>query len=157
MKLALLTLFLVTTACTAATHIQPDHLRKGSPDKIEAQLRTEVEQWKAVRHRMGGTGCDGVDCSGFVMMIYDKLFGIQLPRTTEKLAHMGFLIPKNRLRPGDLVFFMPGRNNGHVGIYLNNGEFAHVSARRGVTISRMEAPYWRKTYWISRRVLSAEN
>lgn len=157
LKSAALALFFVVNACAAVTPIPSNHLREGSSDPIEKQLRAEAEHWKAVRHRLGGIGSTGVDCSGFVMMIYDKLFGIHLPRTTEKLARIGSSVPKSRLQPGDLVFFMPGRNNGHVGIYLNNGEFVHASTRRGVTISRMNTPYWRNAYWTSRRVLSTEN
>jgi cell wall-associated NlpC family hydrolase len=157
LNLAVLALFFVTTACATARHDQSNHLPRGSSDRVEEQLRAEAEQWRAVRHRLGGTGCDGIDCSGFVMIIYDKLFGIQLPRTTQKLAHIGSLVPKSKLQPGDLVFFMPTRNKGHVGIYLNNGEFVHASTRKGVTISHMDSPYWRNAYWLSRRVLPAGN
>jgi len=120
---------------------------------IEQMLREEVKLWTATPHRMGGTSSSGADCSGFVMMVYDKLFGITLPRDTINQAMAGVVVDKKELKPGDLVFFKPPRIRRHVGIYINSGEFAHTSSRKGVTISRMDDPKWKKYYWTSKRIL----
>jgi cell wall-associated NlpC family hydrolase len=87
------------------------------------------------------------------MIVYEKLFGVTLPRGTENQVAVGVSVVKNELKPGDLVFFKPPRIKRHVGIYLSNGEFAHTSSRKGVIISRIDDPYWNKSYWTSRRIM----
>ena len=119
---------------------------------IEQRLRYEVGQWKGTPHRMGGTRRSGVDCSGFVQRIFNDLFKVKLPRSTALQVHSGKAVAIDRLRPGDLVFFRPPQKVRHVGIYLGRGEFAHASTSRGVTISRLDTAYWRKSYWTARRV-----
>jgi probable lipoprotein NlpC len=120
---------------------------------MEQMLREEVRLWTDTPHRMGGTSSSGTDCSGFVMIVYEKLFGITLPRDTISQAMAGFFIDKKELKPGDLVFFKPPRTRRHVGIYINRGEFAHTSSLKGVTISKIDDPKWKKYYWTSRRIL----
>lgn len=77
----------------------------------------------------GGTGPDGYDCSGLVMMAYRQA-GVSLPRTSEQQWTAGPQVPANQLQPGDLVFYNPGEQvaglPGHVGIYLGNGLMIHA-------------------------------
>ncbi|GEM_PF-203721 len=120
---------------------------------VEHLIREEVDEWFGTPHRMGGEDKSGVDCSAFVLAIYRDLFGIDIPRTTSEQVHVGEEISSDELQPGDLVFFRPGRRSRHVGIYLQNGEFAHASESRGVTISRLDEAYWKRAYWTSRRIL----
>jgi cell wall-associated NlpC family hydrolase len=94
-----------------------------------------------------------VDCSGFVQRIYSDLFGIRLPRTTSDQVRRGQKITNGSLQSGDLVFFKHSRTGRHVGIYLSAGRFAHASKTKGVMISNLDEPYWRKGYWTARRVL----
>jgi cell wall-associated NlpC family hydrolase len=123
-------------------------------NEIYNRLYREVIQWEGTPHLMGGTSRHGVDCSGFVMTLYRKLFDVRLPRTTKDQVRVGKWVPVEALQPGDLVFFHPPRKVRHVGIYLGDGRFVHVSAIRGVTISNLDTPYYRNAYWTARRVLS---
>jgi cell wall-associated NlpC family hydrolase len=68
-----------------------------------------------------------------------------LPRSTEAQARIGEPIAISELRTGDLVFFKTSWKTGHVGIYLNDGFFMHASTTKGVMISSLENPYWKKT------------
>jgi len=145
-------IFVVITGCASSYQTVPDSSKAYKID-IEQMLREEVKLWTDTPHRMGGTSSSGTDCSGFVMMVYDKLFGIKLPRDTTSQAVTGVFIDKKELKPGDLVFFKRPKVRRHVGIYLNSGEFAHTSSRKGVTISRIDDPSWHKHYWTSRRIL----
>lgn len=100
----------------------------------------------------------GVDCSGFTWAVFDRQFGISLPRKAEDQERLGFRVSREALQAGDLVFFKTGGFLGfltsrHVGIYLSVGEFAHASKSQGVTISSMDEPFWREDYHTSRRVL----
>ena len=148
---AVITFFLII-GCASSYQIELDTADRYSTDK-EQLLREEIKLWIDTPHAMGGISYAGIDCSAFVMTIYDKLFGIILPRDTENQVAIGVSIDKHELKPGDLVFFKPPRIRRHVGIYLSNGEFAHTSSRKGVTISRIDDPYWDKSYWTSRRIL----
>ena len=120
---------------------------------IERQIREAVRRLSGTPHKMGGIDQTGIDCSGFVKKIYNELFQIQLPRSTELQVRMGTTVDSGQLRIGDLVFFHPPNKIRHVGIYLSNGEFAHVSTAQGVTISSLYSDYWRNAYWTSKRIM----
>ena len=120
--------------------------------EIEQIFRAETLRWRGTPYRLGGTGRNGIDCSAFVMIAFRNTFGIVIPRCTYDQVRVGTHINKARLRAGDLVFFKTSRYSNHVGIYLKNGEFAHASASRGVTISSLYNGYWQSRYWTARRI-----
>ena len=69
----------------------------------------------------GGTGPAAFDCSGLVMMAY-RAAGVNIPRTSQdQWKHLPH-IPKNKVLPGDLVFFAGGDGTatapGHVGLVI---------------------------------------
>ncbi len=134
-----------------ARHQYPDGHVKQTGD-VEQQLRAEASRWHGTPHRMGENDLNGIDCSGLVRRIYQDLFGIQMPRTAREQAGRGGRVNRDELEPGDLVFFSPPGKKYHVGIYLGRGEFVHTSASRGVTISKMDLSYWRKSYRMARRI-----
>jgi len=115
------------------------------------QLLEHYSQWAGTPYRYGGQDRSGVDCSGLIQRIYADLDGASLPRTTEQLARIGQQVPRHQLQPADLVFFKTGWKQRHAGIYIGNGEFIHASASRGVVISRLDTPYWEKSWWMARR------
>lgn len=94
----------------------------------------------------------GIDCSGFVYLTYRKKFGIDLPRSTDLQSALGKKVAQNNLQAGDLVFFKTGLFQKHVGIFLENRKFVHVSTRKGVVISSLDERYWSKSYWLAKRV-----
>jgi len=163
--LSVLAVFLLISAC--ATHPKHSgvtitgsphpHVVRGDPDdaEIEKRLREEYRLWMGTRHRLGGTGSRGIDCSGFVKVVYKDVFNIDLPRTTLSQVREGESVPFGELRAGDLVFFKPPSYPRHVGIYLGGSEFVHASKNKGVTLSKIDPYYWGKYYWTARRILSA--
>ncbi|MCW5625733.1 MAG: C40 family peptidase [Burkholderiales bacterium] len=105
-------------------------------------------------YRFGGNGPDGFDCSGLVRFSY-RAAGIDLPRATTDQRKAGrSLAPDEALRPGDLLFYAPGRKAPlHVGLYVSDGAFVHAPSSGGqVRTERMEAPYWRRSFVEARRV-----
>ena len=120
---------------------------------IEQIFRQEADRWMGTPYRFGGVSRKGIDCSGLVMQMYNKLFDIRLPRSTRKQARVGVAVNRGQWRPGDLVFFRPPQRARHVGIYLGGGEFVHTSSSRGVMISHMDEKYWYTSYWQARRIL----
>ncbi|WP_432696630.1 NlpC/P60 family protein [Marinobacterium sp. YM272] len=116
-----------------------------------ADLHGQYQSWKGTPYRLGGLGRSGIDCSGFVYRVFDDLYGMKLPRTTESQVELGYSVDRDELEVADLVFFKTGWRTRHVGIYIGGGEFLHASTSRGVVISSLDNPYWRRHYWTSRR------
>ena len=144
---------------SASSSMEPSAapVRAASPSAraVEADLRTASERWEGVPHEWGGTTRRGVDCSGLVQNLYADVFGLSLPRTTEKQAQVGQRVGRRQLQPGDLVFFRPEWRKRHVGVYLSEGEFVHASSSSGVTVSHLDDRYWDRRWWQGRRVVSA--
>lgn len=110
------------------------------------------QSWKGTPYRLGGDSRQGIDCSAFVQVGYRQVFDRLLPRTTREQAMQGRKVSLERARQGDLVFFKTGRTLRHVGIYLGNQQFLHASTSRGVVISSLDTPYWRRAFWQVRRL-----
>jgi cell wall-associated NlpC family hydrolase len=106
-------------------------------------------------YRYGGnTPEGGFDCSGLVGFVFRDAAGLQLPRTTAGLMQLRATpVPRDRLRPGDLVLFRPD-GGGHVGIYVGEGRFVHAPSAGGtVRMDRLDLPYWSTAFAGGRRVL----
>ncbi|MGW8193746.1 MAG: NlpC/P60 family protein [Desulforhopalus sp.] len=121
---------------------------------VEAALNRYFANWQGVPYRYGGTSKNGVDCSGFVQQTYSSQFGIDLPRTTRKMSRSGKKISGDKLKPGDLLFFKIGWFERHVGIFLHEHHFIHVSTRKGVMMSSLDDFYWKDRFWQARRIFN---
>ena len=150
----------ITVSCStkkmqnsADSHVARQTPRHSEGNEIEKSIIAEYHRWKGTRHKLGGTGSKGIDCSGFVKAVYRDAFNIDLPRTTKEQAKQGKPLALKDLQPGDLVFFKPPTYARHVGIYLSRSVFVHASKNKGVTVSKIDAPYWGKYYWTARRIL----
>lgn len=137
------------TAGTSVLGTSSSHDERHILEKIYQQHH----DWKDVPYRWGGLSRKGLDCSGLVYLIYRNQFGVELPRTTVGQVKRGRHVNRSSLRAGDLLFFKTGKNLNHVGIYVENNQFLHVSTKKGVKISSLENSYWSKRYRQSRRVL----
>ena len=120
--------------------------------KVKQILNQQYNDWRHVKHRMGGTSRKGIDCSGLVYQTYRTKLGVDLPRTTENQSKTGLSVKQKQLTAGDLVFFKTGVFTRHVGMYIEEGDFLHVSSSKGVMVSNLEDPYWRSAYWKARRI-----
>ena len=78
----------------------------------------------------GGKTPFGIDCSGFVQMIY-KLCGYPLKRDASQQARQGKIVPTfEEVKPGDLAFFQnPEGRIVHVGMVLDNHQIIHASGK----------------------------
>jgi peptidoglycan DL-endopeptidase CwlO len=85
------------------------------------------------------------DCSGFVNWAF-KQAGISVGRSTSVLSSQGTKVSVNEMRPGDLVFFDTYKKDGHVGIYLGNGNFIGSQSSTGVAIASMTSGYWKQHF-----------
>ena len=106
---------------------------------------------------VGGLTKKGVDCSGFVAIVFREVYGKQLARSSaDMLKHNCKKVSRVNLKEGDLVFFRTGKGRkkvpNHVGIYLKNGKFIHTSTSNGVIVSSLSEPYYVRTWLTGGRV-----
>ncbi|MCO5231204.1 MAG: NlpC/P60 family protein [Chitinophagales bacterium] len=108
--------------------------------------------WLNTPYRFGGNSKSGIDCSRFVMKMYNDVLGIPTNGTSREIFTHGNAIDKSQLQEGDLVFFRTrGSSISHVGVYLQDDKFVHSSTSKGVTVSSLNEPYWQRTYYKSAR------
>ena len=109
-----------------------------------------------VSYRRGGASEEaGLDCSGFVQLVFKDSVGKLLPRTAREQSEVGEQVDTSQLKPGDLVFFNTMRRAfSHVGIYLGDNHFLHAP-RTGaeVRVESMGSSYWAQRYNGARRII----
>ena len=139
-----------------------------------AALEDAVAAYIGTPYKSGGASATGMDCSGFVMAVYNHI-GINLPHNADEQYKSGTKVDIEELQYGDVVFFntkplsrvstcaAPCIFLGlsvpmvygitHDGIYLGDGTFAHACQERGVTVDRMDKAYWKDRFIGARRYL----
>lgn len=123
-------------------------LQAGPGDLDNTRLYYFIDEWYGTPYRYGGNTRSGIDCSGFVVQLYTKVFNSNLPRTARQQFEASKKIKKaKKLEEGDLVFFNDGRGKiSHVGVYLMNNFFVHAGTGSGVIIANLEDDYWREHF-----------
>ena len=104
-----------------------------------------ITDWTGVKYKLGGLDKNGIDCSGFALLLEKKIYGHTLPRVSRDQAAFVKNKSLNKLVEGDLIFFAFGGNQvDHVGLYLNNNIFVHASTTRGVIVDDLSLPVYQK-------------
>ena len=117
-------------------------------DKDNLKLYEVIEKWYGTPYKMGGCTYSGVDCSCFVINVYEAVYNIKLSRRAMDMVNDIKLVDRKSLVEGDLVFFRNGNGNiNHVGIYLKNDMFAHASTSKGVMVSKLTEKYWNSRFY----------
>jgi hypothetical protein len=122
----------------------------------EKRIVEEALSWQGTPYKYAGFHKGkGTDCSGMVLSVYESAAGIKLPRNSRKQAEFCKRIGKGSVRPGDLVFFATGKDAStisHVGIMIDEIRFVHASTKKGVIVSELTSPYYKRTFKMFGRV-----
>ena len=121
------------TSCSFAREYSQDEAREARYKMVDYS-----KQYVGVPYKWGGTGPDGMDCSGFTQMMY-RIFGIQLPRDASEQVKIGKTVDfLTEAQAGDLAFFENKDHKIiHVGMLMDNQSIMHASGR--VKINRIDA------------------
>jgi gamma-D-glutamyl-L-lysine dipeptidyl-peptidase len=110
------------------TDLQTPEMFQGN--RSEEDLRNSAFDFLGIPYLWGGTSTKGVDCSGFVRMLYHRN-GFYLPRDASQQAQLGIPISiennfKN-LKQGDLLFFGSSQTGRviHVAMWIGDMQFIH--------------------------------
>lgn len=106
------------------------YYRNANEQKPDAGLVNKLTRaWLNAPYLWGGRTPLGVDCSGFVQVIF-KLMGYSLPRDAWQQAQVGRVVKKlESALPGDLAFFDNKEDIVHVGILLGGDSIIHASGK----------------------------
>jgi cell wall-associated NlpC family hydrolase len=116
-------------------------------------LLSTFKRWQGTPYRYGGMSHRGIDCSGFVHIIYRQALDIDVPRSTELLSRFHQRVSRRNLVAGDLILFRINRHTLHAGIYVGHGQFIHASKSRGVMLSNLHNPYWSDVFSMAVRII----
>ncbi|MGU3412354.1 C40 family peptidase [Enterobacteriaceae bacterium C23F] len=150
----LLVLVIVLAAFSANALNLPQRfttLQSSPSQQLKSSLLKQYSRWEGTPYDFGGTRRSGIDCSALMQKIFSR--HIALPRTTHQQKKRGKRVGRHELRIGDLVFFKSSPRVQHVGVYIGDSQFIHASQKVGVTISRLDNPYWAPRYETARRVI----
>ena len=97
---------------------------------LRESIALTAQELLNIPYLWGGRSFFGVDCSGFVHLVY-KINGIKMPRDSYQQAEVGQpLTFVEESQPGDLAFFENAEGRVvHVGIMLENQRIIHASGK----------------------------
>jgi cell wall-associated NlpC family hydrolase len=82
----------------------------------------------------------GVDCSGLTWLVH-RVHGVRIPRDAAPQSEAGRAVPRDELRPGDLLFYGDGEVH-HVSVYAGDGLMVHApSTGRTVETEPVDTGY----------------
>jgi probable lipoprotein NlpC len=116
----------------------------------EEKLRAELDTWKGTPYLLNGKTRTGIGNSGFVSAVFRGAFGLDIPSEYADLMRTGKLVARDKIEPGDLVFFEgqgfnPFRSKT-VGIYVASDQVALATRDLGITVVRLSEGKWGTMY-----------
>jgi len=84
--------------------------------------------------------------------MYENVARIQITSGLEELSRTGVAIPRDQLRPGDIVLFGDPKITG-AGIYIGENRFVQACPTFGVAYAQLNDPQFSHNYRTARRIL----
>lgn len=146
-------------------------LPMAAPAKTRGALLRAAESLVGTPYLYGGENSSGLDCSGYLFLVFKNATGHSIPRTVTEQGRWVLPIPRKELVPGDLIFFDMGASPGqekagagaprrvdHVGIYIGDNAFLHAASagsRTGVVQASLSDPAWAARFAFAGRAVPA--
>jgi len=99
----------------------------------QKKLLTAYSHWKGTKYALGGDSKKGIDCSALTRRVYREVYKKELPRVAAQQVKTG-------------------RKTNHTTVYVGNTLFINASSSKGVVMSSLKSPYWKKSYRYGVRV-----
>ena len=130
---------------------------KRPPARERTAMQEAIDSYLGTPYQFGGTSHRGIDCSGLVWRVYQRV-GVDLPRRAEDQLEHGAQVDLSELRFGDALFFRKISEKGregilHVGLYMGEDRFVHASKARGVIVDSLKREHWQRLFLGARRYL----
>lgn len=126
------------------------HGHKHTSSELQDKIVKEALSWIGTPYAYAKSDKGkGTDCSGMVLRVYEDIAGIKIPRNSARQAEFCKSLCPDEVEIGDLVFFATGSDPdviSHVGIMIDELNFVHSSTKKGVVISRIDTPYYIRTF-----------
>jgi cell wall-associated NlpC family hydrolase len=149
--IAILGLLFLATGCSKAV-LTPEPgipgVSAGREVSRNAAAARVATRYLGVPYVWAGSSPAGFDCSGLVRYAFGQV-GVAVPHNAAQQFRLGTPVDRDRLAPGDVVFFDRLRHNG---IYLGDGRFVHATKPGGVKIARLDDE-WFRSRWVGARRL----
>ena len=112
---------------------KPEETKPSKPSVSGAAVANYAMKFIGGKYVWGGANlATGVDCSGFVMCVYQH-FGYSLPHYSESLAGCGRGVSYANAQPGDIICY-----RGHCGIYIGGGMMVNaLGAKYGIVVNQV--------------------
>jgi cell wall-associated NlpC family hydrolase len=120
----------------------------GLSEQRSAVISAAISQMGTPYRYGGNEPGRGLDCSGLTYYAH-RAAGVTIPRSSWDQRRDARPVSPNSPRPGDMVFFLTGPGDHHVGLMVDSERFVHASSSaHQVKLSDLRAPYW-KAHFVS--------
>lgn len=138
------------------TYLDEDYNKSIFADyELRYKLVENINKWLGTSYRRGGRTSKGVDCSNFISVVIEQTLGFRFPAgASSQSTYFSPIKNIEDLQFGDLIFFSGSKSKNargirHVGIYINDGMFAHsssASSGRGVKYTLLTDGYYTERF-----------
>lgn len=120
-------------------------------------LIQEATKLKGTKYKYGGSTTSGMDCSGLIHHLYEKV-SIHLPRSTSLQVAKGTKVRAKDLQTGDLIFFKHKKKVSHVAMVIHNRNnqlvIVHSTSSKGVIFEDLNSSaYWKNKIFVAKRLI----
>jgi len=128
----------------------PEDKMRTYQDLREKVIET-AKKYEGVPYRYGGLTTAGLDCSGFLTLVFKEALNVPLPRSASAMYSWVEKTTLDKTQPGDFLFFATDntRKVTHVGLYMGDKRFIHAAStgpKTGVIYSSLDEKYWTDAY-----------
>jgi probable lipoprotein NlpC len=128
----------------------PEEKTKAYTD-IRQKIIETSKKYEGTPYRYGGMTASGLDCSGFLCLVFRETLNVALPRSASGLYSWAEITTLDKAQAGDFLFFKTDKSNNitHVALYLGERRFIHSASsgpKTGVIYSSLDEKYWANSY-----------